>query len=61
MTGRKVGFNLKYLRDALRFIPGDSVDLYMPDALSPALVVPQGETNFTAPASALAVVMPMRL
>ena len=61
MVGRKAGFNLKYLRDALRLIPGDSVDLYMPDALSPALIVPQGETSFSAPATVSAVVMPMRL
>lgn len=58
---RRAGFNIEYLEQALKLMPSDSVDIYMPDALSPAMVVPQGETDFANPQTVSAVVMPMRL
>jgi DNA polymerase III sliding clamp (beta) subunit (PCNA family) len=58
---RRAGFNIEYLEQALRLMTSDSVDIYMPDALSPSMVVPQGETDFAKPQTVSAVVMPMRL
>lgn len=58
---RRAGFNIEYLEQALRLMTSDSVDIYMPDALSPTMVVPQGETDFAKPQTVSAVVMPMRL
>jgi DNA polymerase-3 subunit beta len=54
-SGMNVGFNARYLLDALATICTDSVDLSLEDDLSPGVFRPAGELAYTC------VVMPMRL
>jgi DNA polymerase-3 subunit beta len=53
--GMNVGFNARYLLDALSTISTDSIDLSLEDDLSPGVFRPAGELVYTC------VVMPMRL
>ena len=50
-----VGFNARYLLDALNAIDTDQVDLSLEDDLSPGVLRPAGEKTYTC------VVMPMRI
>lgn len=54
-SGMNVGFNARYLLDALATINTDSIDLSLEDDLSPGVFRPAGELAYTC------VVMPMRL
>ena len=52
----EIGFNNRYLMDALRFAPADTVRLELNTGISPAIIVPtEGEENF------LYMVLPVRL
>lgn len=52
----EIGFNNKYLMDALRYAPADSVKVELNTGISPAIIVPaDGEENF------LYMVLPVRL
>ena len=51
----KIGFNAKYLIDILTSINNDVISLEINDQLSPGLIQPQGDKNYTC------VVMPMRI
>ena len=52
----EIGFNNRYLMDALRFCPADTVRLELNTGISPAIIVPtEGEENF------LYMVLPVRL
>lgn len=51
----KIGFNAKYVIDILTSMNNDIVDLELNDQLSPGLIRPQGDQNYTC------VVMPMRI
>lgn len=51
----KIGFNAKYLMDALNAITDDSVDIELNDQLSPALIKPSHDPDYRC------VIMPMRL
>ncbi|MDO4812687.1 MAG: DNA polymerase III subunit beta [Eubacteriales bacterium] len=52
----EIGFNNKYLMDALRYAPADSVRIELNTGISPAIIVPaDGEENF------LYMVLPVRL
>ena len=54
--GLEIGFNNRYLMDALRFAPADTVKIELNTGVSPAIIVPvDGEENF------LYMVLPMRL
>ena len=52
----EIGFNNRYLMDALRFCPADTVRLELNTGISPAIIVPtEGEEKF------LYMVLPVRL
>ena len=52
----EIGFNNRYLMDALRFAPADTVKIELNTGVSPAIIVPvDGEENF------LYMVLPVRL
>lgn len=51
----EIGFNVSYLMDALANIPGDTVSIYLTDASSSCLILPEGREDCQY------VVMPMRL
>ncbi len=51
----KIGFNAKYITDVLNAINDDEVDLEINDQLSPGLMRPHNDMNYTC------VVMPMRI
>jgi DNA polymerase-3 subunit beta len=51
----KIGFNAKYITDVLTVIQDDEVDVEINDQLSPGLVRPHNDANYTC------VVMPMRI
>lgn len=52
----EIGFNNRYLMDALRYAPSDSVKIELNTGISPAIIVPaSGEENF------LYMVLPVRL
>ena len=52
----KIGFNNRYLMDALRYAPADTVKMELNTGISPAIIVPvEGEENF------LYMVLPVRL
>ena len=55
-NGLEIGFNNRYLMDALRFAPADTVKIELNTGVSPAIIVPvDGEENF------LYMVLPVRL
>lgn len=55
-NGLEIGFNNRYLIDALRYAPADTVKLELNTGISPAVIVPtEGEENF------LYMVLPVRL
>jgi len=51
----KIGFNAKYLLDILNSFEDDEVELELNDQLSPGLIKPHNDGNYTC------VVMPMRI
>lgn len=51
----EIGFNVSYLMDALANVPGDTVSIYLTDASSSCLIIPEGREDCQY------VVMPMRL
>jgi len=51
----KIGFNAKYLLDILNSIHDESIRIELNDQLSPGLIAPKGDSNYTC------VVMPMRI
>jgi DNA polymerase-3 subunit beta len=51
----KIGFNAHYLIDILQVLKTDDVNLELEDDLSPCVIRPAGDANYTA------VVMPMRI
>ena len=54
--GLEIGFNNRYLMDALRYAPADTVRIELNTGISPAIIVPVGgEENF------LYMVLPVRL
>ena len=54
--GLEIGFNNRYLMDALRFAPADELKLELNTGISPAILVPtDGEESF------LYMVLPVRL
>ena len=54
--GLEIGFNNRYLMEALRYAPADSVKIELNTVVSPAIIVPvDGEENF------LYMVLPVRL
>jgi DNA polymerase-3 subunit beta len=54
--GLEIGFNNRYLMDALRYAPADTVKIELNTGVSPAIIVPVDETdNF------LYMVLPVRL
>ena len=55
-TGLEIGFNNRYLMEALRYAPADTVKIELNTGVSPAIIVPtEGEENF------LYMVLPVRL
>jgi len=54
--GLEIGFNNRYLMEALRYAPADTVKMELNTSVSPAIIVPtEGEENF------LYMVLPVRL
>ena len=54
--GLEIGFNNRYLMEALRYAPADTVKIELNTGVSPAIIVPtEGEENF------LYMVLPVRL
>ena len=52
----EIGFNNRYLMEALRYAPADTVKIELNTGVSPAIIVPtEGEENF------LYMVLPVRL
>ena len=51
----KIGFNAKYIMDVLNSIDDEEVDLNLKDQLSPGVVRPQADSQYTC------VIMPMRI
>ena len=52
----EIGFNNRYLMDALRYAPADEVKIELNSGITPAIIVPtEGEENF------LYMVLPVRL
>jgi DNA polymerase-3 subunit beta len=51
----KIGFNAKYITDVLSAIHSEEVDFEMNDQLSPGIMKPHNDSNYTC------VVMPMRI
>lgn len=54
-TGMKISFNAKYIMDVLSACDDEEVDISLNDQLSPGLVRPHHDANYTC------VVMPMRI
>ena len=55
-NGLEIGFNNRYLMEALRYAPADTVKIELNTGVSPAIIVPvDGEENF------LYMVLPVRL
>ena len=55
-NGLEIGFNNRYLMDALRYAPADAVTMELNTSISPAVLVPvDGEESF------LYMVLPVRL
>ena len=55
-NGLEIGFNNRYLMEALRYAPADTVKIELNTGVSPAVIVPvEGEDNF------LYMVLPVRL
>jgi DNA polymerase-3 subunit beta len=55
-NGLEIGFNNRYLMEALRYAPADTVKIELNTGVSPAVIVPtEGEENF------LYMVLPVRL
>jgi len=55
-NGLEIGFNNRYLMEALRYAPADTVKIELNTGVSPAIIVPtEGEENF------LYMVLPVRL
>lgn len=56
-TGKaiKIGFNAKYIMDVLSAIKEDEIDLDLKDQLSPGVLRPNADKNYTC------VIMPMRI
>ena len=55
-NGLEIGFNNRYLMEALRYAPADTVRMELNTGVSPAIIVPvDGEENF------LYMVLPVRL
>lgn len=55
-AGLEIGFNNRYLIDALRYAPAETVKIELNTGISPAVIVPtEGEENF------LYMVLPVRL
>lgn len=55
-AGLEIGFNNRYLMEALRYAPADTVRIELNTGVSPAIIVPtEGEENF------LYMVLPVRL
>jgi DNA polymerase III subunit beta len=56
-TGKdmKIGFNAKYIQDVLQVIQDDDIEIELNDQLSPGIMRPQSDKNYTC------VVMPMRI
>src|SRR5699024_8406241 len=54
--GLEIGFNNRYLSEALRYAPADTVKMELNTGISPAIIVPtEGDENF------LYMVLPVRL
>jgi DNA polymerase III subunit beta len=51
----KIGFNAKYIMDALTAIQDEEIDLDLKDQLSPGVLRPKADKNYTC------VIMPMRI
>ena len=51
----KIGFNARYILDVLSSFEDSEVDLHLNDQLSPGLMRPHADANYTC------VVMPMRI
>jgi DNA polymerase-3 subunit beta len=51
----KVGFNSKYITDVLNSIQDPEIEFHLNDQLSPSLIKPHKDPNYTC------VVMPMRM
>ena len=51
----EIGFNVSYLMDALANVPSDTVSIFLTDASSSCLILPEGREDCQY------VVMPMRL
>jgi DNA polymerase-3 subunit beta len=51
----KIGFNAKYIMDVLTSIEDEEIDLDLKDQLSPGVVRPKADKNYTC------VIMPMRI
>ncbi len=51
----RIGFNAKYIQDVLNNIQNEKIDLELNDQLSPGLMRPHNDKNYTC------VVMPMRI
>ena len=46
-NGLEIGFNNRYLMEALRYAPADTVKIELNTGVSPAIIVPtEGEENF---------------
>ncbi len=55
-TGLEIGFNNRYLMDALRYAPAERVKMELNTGISPCIITPvEGEENF------LYMVLPVRL
>ncbi|MBQ8850979.1 MAG: DNA polymerase III subunit beta, partial [Oscillibacter sp.] len=55
-AGLEIGFNNRYLMEALRYAPADTVKIELNTGVTPAIIVPtEGEENF------LYMVLPVRL
>ena len=55
-NGLEIGFNNKYMMDALKAAPRDKVTLELSSPITPCIIVPaEGEENF------LFMVLPVRL
>ena len=55
-NGLEIGFNNRYLMDALRYAPAETVNMQMNTGISPCIITPVGdEDNF------LYMVLPVRL
>ena len=55
-NGLEIGFNNRYLMEALRYAPADTVTIELNTSVSPAIIVPtEGVENF------LYMVLPVRL